>query len=132
MNIKEFKKGTKVQITKNFHSSEFDCKCFNPECIMTYIDVDHVTELQKIRDVMGAMTINSAYRCVKHNKAVGGATNSQHVQGIATDIVLATRTPTQLYEILDRTWKGGLGVYDTFVHIDSRQGGRARWDLRKK
>lgn len=132
MDIKEFKKGVKTQIAKSFNSSEFDCKCFNIDCDKTYIDMNHVAELQKLRDMWGPITINSAFRCAKHNKAVGGSTNSKHAKGIATDIVVRTKTPDQVHAILERVWKGGLGVYNTFVHIDSRPEGRARWDLRKK
>lgn len=129
MNIKEFKKGVVTKISANFSSNEFDCKCFYPECDKTYIDLDHVKKLQKIRDKKGPVNINSAYRCPRHNKDVGGATNSEHPKGVATDITVATATPTQLYDELKDTWKGGLGVYDTFVHIDSRET-MARWDLR--
>lgn len=43
--------------------------------------------LQKIRDTFGMpIIVNSAFRCERLNKAVGGATNSDHKYGCASDI----------------------------------------------
>jgi hypothetical protein len=73
--------------------------------------------------------IASAYRSPKYNKAVGGASKSQHVQFNALD--LRTTAPKQLHKILTEMrnkgmFKGGLGLYKTFVHIDTR-GNNADW-----
>lgn len=52
--------------------------------------------LQPLRDYVfqkhGAIIkVNSGYRCPKVNKAIGGSSTSQHVQGEAADIVLLVR-----------------------------------------
>lgn len=45
--------------------------------------------LQPIRDKRGtAITVTSGFRCKKLNKAIGGATTSQHQLGQAADITL--------------------------------------------
>ena len=44
--------------------------------------------LQPLRNVVGAISINSGYRCLDYNKRVGGATNSQHTKGQAADITM--------------------------------------------
>lgn len=45
------------------------------------------TILQPLRDAVGApIIINSAYRCYRLNKFVGGSDTSQHVTGQAADI----------------------------------------------
>tara|TARA_R110001606_G_scaffold188368_2_gene336101 strand:- start:842 stop:1165 length:324 start_codon:yes stop_codon:yes gene_type:complete len=91
--------------------------------------------LQVLRDILGeSITINSAYRCKTHNLASGGVKSSQHILGIATD--LATNNPESLYDTIENLInkgvlkEGGLGIYNTFVHYDTR-GNKARWDYRK-
>jgi uncharacterized protein YcbK (DUF882 family) len=73
--------------------------------------------------------IASAYRSPKYNKAVGGASKSQHVEFNALD--LRTSAPKTLHKILldmrnKGEFKGGLGLYKTFVHVDTR-GHNADW-----
>ena len=49
--------------------------------------VHHV--LQPLRDAMGQeIKIGSGYRCPKLNKAVGGVSNSQHLNGEAADLCI--------------------------------------------
>lgn len=130
MKLKEFKKGVDTRLSKNFSSKEFDCKCSNPDCKKTYIDMDHVNKLQKKREKWNRpVEITSAYRCEKHNKAVGGSTNSQHVKGTATDIKVKGLTPSQVADNCEDF--DGLGRYDSFTHLDSR-GYKARWNFTKK
>lgn len=85
--------------------------------------------MQVIRETAGgALTINSGVRCTKHNKAVGGVPNSQHLLGKAADIVWE-RPAGDLYNIIYRLYKQGkiphLGyvkLYSSqnFVHVDVR------------
>lgn len=132
--LKQFKKGVKTQITKNFASTEFDCSCKRPDCTVTNIETDHVEALQKMRDKWGkSVKITSGYRCPAHNAAEGGATNSRHKVSDATDIQVQGMTPAQVAD--DCEHFNGLGRYDTFTHIDSRPLGgkpKARWDFRRK
>lgn len=128
MNIKKFKKNTRQQLTQNFNSIEFQCKC--SKCDHFLVDLDHVGHLQLLRDKLNSpITITSAYRCDLHNKEVGGSENSQHKLGTATDIQVKGMTPDKVQESC--TNFDGLGRYDTFTHIDSR-GYKARWDFRSK
>jgi len=125
-NIKIFKKGDRTKLATNFAANEFDCKC--SECSETLIDLDHVAKLQQLRyDLNASIRINSAYRCPAHNKAIGGAKNSQHKLGTATDIVVSGMDPNEVADACEKF--DGLGRYDTFTHIDSR-GSYARWDKR--
>ena len=128
--VKEFQKGSGVKLTKDFSSNEFDCQCKYEDCKSTLIDLGHVNKLQEMRNKWRKpVTINSAYRCAKHNKDVGGAVQSRHPKGDATDIVVAGLSPDEVADNCEHF--DGLGRYNSFTHIDSR-GKSARWDFRKK
>lgn len=113
-------------ISKDFNRSEFECSC---GCGFKTVDVELINVLQILRDAFKAsITINSACRCEKHNKEIGGSKNSKHKQGIAADIVVDGVSPEVIYKHLDDIYhnKYGLGNYLTFTHIDSRSK-KARW-----
>lgn len=115
-----YTKGKSLKVSTNFTSVEFDCKgkgC----CSSTIIDTKLVNFLQKIRTKFNApITINSGYRCAKHNKAVGGASASYHTKGMAADIVVKGVEPKEVAKYAESIGVKGIGLYDTFVHIDSR------------
>ena len=121
-------------MTKNFNINEFDCKC---GCKMPSDVRDNIQalaeNLQIVRDILDEpIQINSAYRCVAHNKDIGGVSNSQHVLGKASDLVIKNLSTDKVYTALDRLMEGkfisqgGLGKYNTFTHYDIR-GHEARW-----
>lgn len=116
----EYKKKQEIQLSKNFTSDEFDCKC-KGYCSKTEIDPKLVEYLQKIRDYFGKpVIINSAYRCDKHNKAVGGASQSKHKYGQAADIKVSGIKPLKVAQYAEFIGIKGIGQYSNFVHIDTR------------
>jgi uncharacterized protein YcbK (DUF882 family) len=122
--VKTYTKGQNIQLSKNFHLSEWACKC--SRCSTVKVDSTHVANLQKLRDKLGKpISINSAYRCPAHNAEVGGVPNSEHVQGCATDIVVAGMSPSAVANACESF--DGLGRYASFTHVDSR-GSQARWN----
>lgn len=91
--------------------------------------LDLLTEMR--RSLGGPMIINSCYRSTGWNARVGGSPRSQHLLGRAADI-RATRWGVKRLEGLARDHGAvGIGLYDTFVHVDVREGGPAFWDYRK-
>lgn len=115
-----YRKGKSTKLTTNFKSTEFDCKC-NGYCNKTIIEKKLVTYLQIIRSHFGKATIiNSGYRCAIHNKRVGGAPASKHVLGAAADIVVKGVEPKEVAKFAESIGIKGIGLYDTFVHIDTR------------
>jgi hypothetical protein len=116
----KYTKGKSIQLSTNFKSTEFDCKC-KGYCTETLIDAELITTLQKIRDHFGkAITINSGYRCKTHNKNVGGVSNSRHMEGKAADIVVKGVKPTEVAQYAESIGVRGIGLYNWGVHIDTR------------
>ena len=123
------KKDGSTYLSKNFKVSEFKCNDGSDTILVSDKLVDL---LQNIRDHFGAaVTINSAYRTESYNKKIGGATKSQHVNGTAADIVVKGATPLEVAQYVEHIMPdhGGIGVYQTFTHVDVRSN-RSRWDQR--
>ena len=123
------KKDGSTYLKPNFKVKEFSC---NDGSDTVLISDDLVDLLQNIRDHFGvAVTINSGYRTSAYNKKVGGATNSQHVKGTAADIVAKGVDPLTVAQYAEYLMpnSGGIGVYQTFTHVDVRTS-RSRWDNR--
>ena len=120
MNVQEFSKAKdgEKQLSKNFKVKEFACHDGTDKIL---IDLDMIAILQTIRDVGGRVTINSAYRTPSHNKQVGGASRSFHLQGRAFDIVSERLSTTDICNLANTLGVKGIIKYPTFVHIDSRE-----------
>lgn len=116
-----------VKLSKNFTVKEF--ACFDGTDTV-FISLALVNLLQKIRDYFGkAVIINSAYRTEAHNKAIGGATYSQHKYGLAADIHINGVTPKEIAAYVETLMpsSGGIGIYKNFVHVDVRRV-KSRWN----
>jgi len=115
-------------LSKNFSRHELACRC----CDRIEINQRLVDALQELRDLAGLpIRVTSGYRCPEHNRAIGGATRSQHLLGTAADISVRGMTPGQMYRLAENVEafrNGGIGVYPDkgFIHVDVRDG-RARW-----
>ena len=116
-----------VRLSKNFTVKEFAC---SDGTDTVFISLALVNLLQKIRDHFGKVVIiNSAYRTEAHNKAIGGATYSQHKYGLAADIHINGVTPKEIAAYVETLMpsSGGIGIYKSFVHVDVRRV-KSRWN----
>ena len=125
-------------MTKNFNIKEFECKCGckMPEFVKKNV-IELAENLQIIRNEVGRLDLTNAYRCKDHNSDVGGSTSSQHLVGKAADVKSKSIKPKEMAQIVNDLMKnekiktGGIGIYNTFTHIDIR-GVRARWSKTTK
>lgn len=94
---------------------------------------EHVAALQRLRDLIGQpLYLLSTYRDPVHNKKIGGATNSQHIYGLASDID-RPRTGREITEAeARRCGFNGIGMEKRsqpgrhVIHVDVRPS-PARW-----
>lgn len=106
-----------MNLTKNFTLEELTA---SPTAKRLGIDNTPSTEeleniyklagvLQKIRDAFGrSIVVNSAFRCEKLNKAVGGASNSDHKFGCAADIEsVGDKYNKQLWNVINKLATNG-------------------------
>lgn len=94
-----------------------------------------IVVLDEIRERCGSpIRLTSTYRSPAYNAAVGGEPNSYHMRFMAIDFQSDKTTPARLRRIADDLrghpfdlpanddfcFNGGIGLYETFVHIDTR------------
>lgn len=116
-----------TRLSENFNREEFACRC---GCGFDTVDSKLIDVLQFLRDESGLkVKITSGCRCVPYNAKVGGSTNSQHTYGRAADITVEGMLPVDVYDVLDLMYGKNisLGLYETFIHVDTRTNGGKRW-----
>ena len=116
-----------TKISKYFTREEMACNC---GCGLDSMDAETLKVADAVREYVGvSITPSSAARCRQYNrsKAVGSNDNSQHPKCRAMD--LPVPNPHQVFKWLCDRYpdKYGFGLYKTFVHIDTRTNGPARW-----
>lgn len=101
---------------KYFKIDEFNCKC----CGKNEIKQELIDDLEHARELAGIpFVINSGYRCPKHNKEVGGKTNSSHLQGLAVDIkAVNSRDKYLILKSLIISGFNRIGIGSDFIHCD--------------
>ena len=101
----------------NFSPAEIACRGTGK----LLINEPALDKLQALRDRLGKpLIIRSAYRSPEHNRAVGGATRSKHMEGTAFDIAMANHDPVAFEAAAREVGFLGFGYYPRsgFMHID--------------
>lgn len=118
------------QITEHFRVYEFAC---TDGSAPVFISQTLVELLENIRVHFGRpVTITSGYRTVSYNASLKNSSKkSQHCNGLAADIKVEGHTPKEVYDYACSLLgdHGGVGIYNTFVHVDVRAV-KSRFDYR--
>ena len=102
---------------KNFSPAEIACRGTGQLKLVP----EALDKLQALRDRLGKpLIVRSAYRSPEHNRAVGGAKASKHMDGIAFDIAMANHDPVAFEVAAREVGFLGFGYYPRsgFMHID--------------
>ena len=118
------------QITPHFKVREFACSDGSD---VVFVATSLVDILEAIRVHFGRpVTITSGYRTVSYNAGLKSSSKkSQHCNGPAADIKVEGHTPKEVYNYVCSLLgdHGGVGIYNTFVHVDVRAT-KSRFDYR--
>ncbi|WP_209426672.1 D-Ala-D-Ala carboxypeptidase family metallohydrolase [Pararhodobacter sp. SW119] len=101
----------------NFSPAEIACRGTGK----LLINAPALDKLQALRDRLGKpLIVRSAYRSPEHNRAVGGATRSKHLDGTAFDIAMANHDPVAFEAAAREVGFLGFAFYPRsgFMHID--------------
>ena len=83
------------QLTKNFHSEEFACRCCGDDRMAIRV----VERLEKARQVLGrAIRISSGVRCPEYNRTVGGSLTSSHLVILRDGLLEACAIDLDVYD----------------------------------
>ena len=129
----KFKHFSADEFTSYFNVTRRGVKNSEPDRELWENIVPTLRVVDELRGKLGrSCVILSSYRSPAYNAAISGAAkDSYHKKFMALDIVFAGHSPEQVYDALLEMraagkFKGGLGRYNTFTHVDTR-GYNATW-----
>ena len=121
-----------TQITPHFRAGEFRCKCGKEHDFE--ISTELVEKLEKLRAALNCSSINvsSGYRCVTHDKNVGGSGTGQHTLGKAADICcygqdgqpLSSKVVCCKAQDIGFTGIANITAAYIYTHVDVREGSK--------
>lgn len=119
-------------LTKNFLRKEFMCHGIDCCGHSAPIDIILVEKLQILRRLLGPLIVTSGFRCIIYNNIIGGKEDSEHTKGRAADIEIPKNIneETMFQAVKSLNIFGGIGRYDTFIHLDV--GKKRDWDERTR
>ncbi len=120
--------------------NEFECHCGcrMPDSARANIEALVEQVLDQARERYGKpVCVNSGYRCARHNAAVGGVANSQHLRGEAADICCSDNE--RLSKIIEENGRYdqlirymGPGGKIRFIHVSWKRNGQNRKQVLRK
>lgn len=125
-------KGLIAQISPHFTTTEFTCRCNNPNCTRQRISVELINRVEAIRNVIGRpIKVHSGFRCSFRQEELrqqGYETAkgvSQHELGNALDMSV-NPMGAEFLNLCKSQFKA-VGVALTFIHCDTRDDATRHW-----
>lgn len=112
----------------HFSPAEIACRGTG-QVLLTEASKDALDRLERLRARLNhPLIVTSGYRSPEHNRAVGGARRSKHMEGIAFDISMSNVDPHRFERAAREVGFNGIGLYPpqkpsgarNFIHIDTR------------
>lgn len=129
--MKTFKFDDNIQLTPHFNCKEFRCKCGGKHDFK--VSEELVEMLEKLYQALDCSSINisSGFRCVQHDKNVGGSGTGQHTKGLAADLMCVGSDGKIISSQIvcctaqDLGFKGiaNINAAYSYTHLDMRSGG---------
>ena len=127
-----FKYDDNIQITPHFNCKEFRCKCGGKHDFQVNEKLCEL--LEKLYEELDCSSINisSGFRCVQHDKSVGGSGTGQHTKGNAADFccvgkdgtIISTKLVCCAAQDIGFTGIANINATHTYTHCDVRTGGK--------
>lgn len=126
--MKTYHYGDTDQISPHFRALEFQCKCAARHEFQ--LDEKLVELLEKLYTELdcSAINVSSGFRCLQHDKAVGGSGTGQHIHGKAADICCIGQDGQPIDSRIvciaaqDVGFSGIARINATYTHVDARAG----------
>lgn len=123
-----------MNLSKNFTLEELTVTSSGLPNVPTEMEIEKLTQLvnnilQPLLDMLGKpIKVNSGFRSLAVNKAIGGAATSQHCKGEAADI--ETDNNAELFSTIREhfsfdqlIWEGGNDSQPNWVHVSYKTEG---------
>lgn len=121
-----------VQISQHFNSTEFRCKCGKEHDFE--VNDNLVQKLEKLYAALNCsqIIVTSGFRCVTHDKNVGGSGTGQHTLGNAADICcygqdgqpISSKTVCCKAQDIGFTGIANITAAYQYTHVDVRPNGK--------
>ncbi len=132
MTIKTYASSDSTQLSPHFNAKEFRCKCGKEHDFE--VNEKLVENLEKLYETLNCtkIIVTSGYRCVSHDKNVGGNGLGQHTKGNAADICcygqdgqpISSKTVCRTAQDIGFTGIANINTSYQYTHVDVRTGSK--------
>lgn len=129
---KTYEYSDKTQLSPHFNAREFRCKCGKEHDFQ--IADELIDKLEKLYAALNCskIIITSGFRCVAHDKSVGGSGTGQHTLGNAADICcygqdgqpISSKIVCQKAQDIGFTGIANITAAYIYTHVDVRPNGK--------